>query len=1121
MCSCPARAGKYIFTTLSLEEGLSQTTARTMLRDSDGYLWIGTKSGLNRYDGGRMECFYSDPTDASTLPDNEIVSVFEDAEGRIWALCEKGVARFNREDSTFERVEYEGHPLRVRSHILRHDGVMLGGGGKIFFYNYTDKSVSHTPTSGGSNRYYSSIQEWSPDRYLLTTRWDGLWIYNAASGRIDRLGFCTDREIMASYVDDEGKLWVSPYGDGLQCYDRTGRCVHRSGAQTIGSDIVLDLLGSGNTVWVATDGGGLHTIDIRTFESSPVNNPLNDKLKGLRSVIRLYRDKFGYIYAGTVRDGMTCITETPLHTFGPQPGADGTTVTSLLANDLGIWIGVDGDGIILYEPEKNDRFTKFPATAGMKVTSLENYDGSHLLISTFDNGLYLFDRNTGAVSRAPAIFDGIVAANAKKALPLDLRRLSSDKMAVLTDRIYLADIRKNSWKEIMTTRVSNHLNEFYNDYRSMLCFTDGEIIRFDFADESVETLASVPERMITCAAYDGSRYIYFGTGADIKILDTESGNMMPMYNESPLPPRVTSLIYDNGKLWIGAGGGIYMKDLTDGRFCKFDRYDGVAPNEFIHKARLVTPTQLYLGGVNGMLKIDRNEIGSFLDRRVCAPVRVTDVNADGFVLASDDVDDAVYDVPYGHSNVTLRVDGGDTHPMRKSPFRFFINSPDGESPIETDDNTFTINRLSAGGRYDIFAQAVAPDGTWSAPRRVCVLNVGRPWWRSPWATFIYILLGLGAVAVVLAYIIRRRKRAAEKRIAQYQRESLEKEVNFLMEMNHELRTPLTLIYARLRGMIDSLQSSNIRDPYVLNELENIYQSTRKMRDIINTTVDQWVKPEKPETADEPVETETDTTPVTDDAPVDLSEMTVIIAEADPDLSEYIAENLKRMFGRVLIAPDGKDALAEVKNSNPDLIITDALLPGMSGTELCRRIKRLTEYSHIPIVMLTTRVEDMSLRGGHDLGADVYITKPFDMNQLANRCRMVMRSFDRVKQRYKSNASDILPRENYNNESESFLLKVKEIIEQNISNPGFSIDLIVEKMLISRSSLYSKFKELTGQSLGAYIEDYRISRAKEMLTTTDMTMSEISDALGFSTQRYFSTFFRKKTGIPPSQYRADS
>ena len=132
---------------------------------------------------------------------------------------------------------------------------------------------------------------------------------------------------------------------------------------------------------------------------------------------------------------------------------------------------------------------------------------------------------------------------------------------------------------------------------------------------------------------------------------------------------------------------------------------------------------------------------------------------------------------------------------------------------------------------------------------------------------------------------------------------------------------------------------------------------------------------------------------------------------------------------------------------------------------------------------------------------------------------MLKSFDRVKQWYRSQASDILPTDRrQSNEAEAFILKVKKIIENNIGTAGFGVDSIVSKMLVSRSTLYSRFKDLTGQSLGNYINDYKLNRAKEMLSSTDMTMVEISDALGFTTQRYFSTFFKDKTGMTPTAFR---
>lgn len=1105
---------EFLFSNLSIENGLSQTSAKAVLRDSNGYLWIGTKNGLNQYDEGHMECFFNNPSDPASLPGNEINDIFEDAHSNIWIICDRGVATYNKKSGNFERREYKGKPIIARGYFKAPDGLIFGGEGLLYYYDYSKKIIQTIPTSGGSNRLYTSIESWKPDRYLLSTRWDGLWLYNPDNGRIERLGCCQEKDIMTSRVDSEGRLWVSSYGEGLKCYDRTGQCLFNADHQTLGNGIVLDLLNLEELMWVATDGGGLHTININTFA---VNDIGKDK-KGLGSVNRLYHDSHGYIYAGTVREGIICITSSPMRTFVPGQNSKGNAVTSLLADGEDVWMGVDGGGISLYEPSKDNSFTRQQSTEGLKVTSIENYGPTKLIVSTFDKGFYILDKKSGALTNAPAIFNEIYSVNAKKGLPLDMQTLSDDQIAVLTDRIYIADIRDNSWKEIEQSLVKKRINEFFTDNHSMLCHSEGEIIKYDIRTGKVKTLATFPDRDITCAAFDGNHLAYIGTYSGIFQLDIESGYMSPVYNDINLPSRVTAIAINGKRMWIAAEGAIYSRDFDTGRICRFDKYDGVEPNEFISKAILSTPTQIYMGGVNGLLKINRTEVSDYIDHKLNRPIRITDVLIDGTEAFTQPAGHS-YDIPYNHSTIALRVDGGDTHPIRHSPFRFYINSPNGEMPIESANNTFTINRLSSGGRYEIYAQTIASDGTWSSPQKVATLNVQRPWWKSPWAFALYILLCLATITFISALIIRRRKKLTEKKMADIRQKSLEKEVGFLMEMNHELRTPLTLIYSRLRGMIDRMKGDDIDDHTVLTELENIYQSTQRMRDIMNTTVDQWVESDPGnKDMDAAVLQEPYNSSSSDIEQVDVSDMTVIVAEEDPDLRAYIASNLFGIFGKIITAENGSQALTEIKNAKPDLIITDAMLSGKSGTELCRHIKQLDEFSHIPIIMLTTRVEERNLHNGHDLGADIYITKPFDMNQLTNRCIMVMRSFDRVKKRYKSNAADILPRVKYNNEEETFLLKVKEVIEQNISQTGFGIDTIVEKLLISRSSLYSKFKDLTGQSLGSYIDDYRITRAKEMLETTDMTMSEISDSLGFSTQRYFSTFFRKKTGISPSQYR---
>lgn len=1115
LASTTARGAEYAFSSLSIDDGLSQSSAISVLRDSRGYVWVGTHSGLNRYDHGDMRVYFSDPDDASTISGNEVLEIFEDAEGRVWTISNKGTAIYDRDSDSFSRLTYGERLLAARSYALLPGGVLLGGEGRLYFYDYESRRTNIMPTTGGSTRTYTSIEPWAPDRLLLSTRWDGLWLYNLETGRIDRLGIYSGRDVMTCRVDGDGKLWVSSYGEGLYCYERSGRLAGRFGEAEIGSEIVLDLLAADGLMWVATDGGGLHTIDVNTMSVGRVGA---DRI-GLSSVACLHRDPYGYVYAGTVREGLMCIALSAMRTFSPLAGEKGKAVTSLLADGEDIWVGVDGGGIAMFSGESG-RFERFPSTAGMKVTSMEHFDQSHILVSVFDNGMCLLDKRTGAVTPAPMLFDQIVASNAKKALALELRRLPGKRMAVMSDRIYIVDLAGNSYVEAPSTRVSSRLTEFFTDNKSMLCFSDGEVIRYDYNSGLTKTVAAFHGRDIACAVYDGARFVFVGTNGGIEKIDVESGEIRHFWSTPPSHKRITAMAIDGSRLWVGAGGGVYAIGVEDGQDCRFDRYDGVEPNEFIYKATLSTPSTMYMGGVNGLLKINRSEVGAYIAERTSLPVEVTDVSIDGVAMVGFDPGREV-NVPYDHSSVTMRVAGGDTHPLRQMPFRFYVNSPGESAPIEISDNTFAITKLAAGGHYDIYAQSVAPDGKWTEPVRVAMLNVASPWWKTPWAIMLYILLSMGVVAAGMAYNLRRRRLVSEKRLAEIRRESLEKEVDFLTEMNHELRAPLTLIYSRLRGMMDAMAGGDAKDKDVYEELQNIYQSTRRMRDIMNTTVDQWVAPTAAETGVEERKIPgLDILPArVDDDFSGLSELTVVIAEEDNELSDYVAMHLRRVFGKVITA-DGSTVLAELKNSNPDLIIIDAKLGGKSGATYCSHIKAMSEYSHIPIVMLTTRVEDTNLRNGLDLGADVYISKPFDIGRLTSQCRAVLRAFNRVKMRYLSQSDDAIPHESYNNESESFLLKIKEIIEKNISHPEFGVDTIVDTMLISRSSLYAKFKELTGQSLGVYIDEYRLSRAKEMLFGSSMTMSEISDALGFSTQRYFSTFFKKKTGMSPSQFRAE-
>lgn len=1263
-----AFSADYLFSSITLSDGITNPNVKCVLHDSKDYLWLGTKVGLNKYDCGKIVTYKRNPALKNTLPDNEIIEIFEDSTGQIWIICSSGVVTYNRDSDNFNPVSVEGKILRARSHLLLPSGIVFGGAGNLYFYDYDTKQISVKPTRGGSDKYYTAIHPWTRDRYLLATRWDGMWIYNTKTGEIEPSSVIKGKRILASFIDSDGDLWISEYGNGISHFERTGKPLMFSLNDLDENAIVLDIKEHNGEIFFATDGLGVISYNKSSGTSYKIDDE-DDAPRALRSVNCIYNDDFGHIYAGSVRGGLILMYPSPMKTMPLAPELEAFTVTSLVEDQNKVWIGIDGNGIILYEPYNYNHVTHIPAAEEFKIVSMDNFNENSILVSTYDNGLFIFDKEKREIKPAPGWLQRISETNANSGIPMDIKRLPGEKIALLTDKIFISDLNGTSVSVIEPGSSSNRLRVFYSDIGTLLCYNEQEVFNVDIDEETITSLFKLKGTNLECAVYDGSRYIYAGTSSGVERYDFETGEVTEAEPGSRMPPGsgVNALAYIDDKLWIGALGQLYMRNTRDGGIMGFGPNDGVAPNEFIYKAVLTTPNYILMGGVNGLLKINLNELDEYFPLQQRRPLNLAEVFVDGLPVA---MNGNIAKLPDEYSTVKLRLAGGNTNPLNPDQVRFFVGQNKLNSQIETVGNTLTLGHLNStrGGRYDIYASIKDINGQWTTPNHVGAILVPMAWWRKPMIIAIICVLAATAIILAVVYLYSHRRHKVIKRIEERRRQSLEKEVGFLMNLNYELRTPLTLIYSRLKLLTDNVSKGEMSEQKMLSELDNIYRSTGKMRDIINSTVDlwrsgdmktgeilertdvdQWIKEilgelktsihdkklsvdteglkekesmlcdlrratiallnvfrsvidhaaEKTEITvktkgndehikilisfynDEshgageelryaghlmalmdgelvytrsenddpstivmefPKELKRQTSasgnlpgtevnaenmyaaneePATDDdlTSLNLSHLTVLVVEDDPELRELLVYSLSNIFNKVLEASNGKDALTFIKNFNPDLIITEARLPQMSGLELCRVIKKTKQYSHIPVIMLTTRLEEMSIANGNNFGADNYLTKPFDIGVLEKRCYSVLKSFDRVKQWYRSQASDILPNDRrQTNEAEAFILKVKEIIEENVNVAGFGVDDIVNKMLVSRSTLYSRFKELTGHSLGNYINDYKLNRAKELLTTTDMTMVDISDALGFTTQRYFSTFFKERTGMTPTAYR---
>ena len=246
--------------------------------------------------------------------------------------------------------------------------------------------------------------------------------------------------------------------------------------------------------------------------------------------------------------------------------------------------------------------------------------------------------------------------------------------------------------------------------------------------------------------------------------------------------------------------------------------------------------------------------------------------------------------------------------------------------------------------------------------------------------------------------------------------------------------------------------------------------------------------------------------------------TILLVEDNQDVAFYIGGLLKDRY-RLLYARDGKEGLEKAIEYMPDLILTDLMMPGMNGFDLCREIRDSIVLNHIPIIIITAKSEDQDKVQGIEAGADAYLLKPFNTEELYVRIAKLLEQRRTLREKYsnalRNNCTDtvkLLPAD------QAFVDRLTDIIYSQISDPSLNSDKIAEKMCISKSQLNRKVRVITGSNTTVYILHVRMEKAKRMLSSNDMPIGDIAMQCGFEDSGYFGRVFKQTFQMTPSQYR---
>lgn len=244
---------------------------------------------------------------------------------------------------------------------------------------------------------------------------------------------------------------------------------------------------------------------------------------------------------------------------------------------------------------------------------------------------------------------------------------------------------------------------------------------------------------------------------------------------------------------------------------------------------------------------------------------------------------------------------------------------------------------------------------------------------------------------------------------------------------------------------------------------------------------------------------------------DTSVPSVLVVDDNKDIRDFVSSVLKDSY-RILTASDGQAALDKALKELPDLVVSDVMMPVMDGLELCRHLKEETATSHIPVILLTAKSLDEQRAEGYDSGADAYISKPFSEKVLLSRVSNLLRSREALKEHYLETGGSMRS----SAKEDDFLGKMRRVIREHLSEPEVSVEWLGGELGLSRVQLFRKVKALTGYSPVEVIRITRLKEARQLLQTTDKTVSEVAYEVGFSSPSYFSKCYRELFGTLPTE-----
>ncbi|MDR2815390.1 MAG: response regulator [Proteiniphilum sp.] len=866
----------YSFTHYNINNGLSQNTVRSILQDSQGFMWFGTKDGLNRFDGTSFKVFKFSPE--SDLNDNVFHRILQDKNDNIWVATENGVYIYSVLQEKFHRFnkvtnEKDSVDGVVTEMITDHDGDI--------WMSVERKGIYHYSISGDVLNFYTIplVKDGMKMVSLVSDNNKGIWAFPYSSpflhidkgtGEVEPFLLADDEElfyhvgeVLNVKADRYNSLLVATSQKGvidINTINKTHRILlsEDAGGEPVFARCIERI--DPNTLWIGSE-SGIYIYDTETGEvtnlrhNSAIPYSLSDN-----AIYSIYKDRDGGIWAGSYFGGVNYYANrhNSFDLFYPIANSNrmkGLRVREFCsAPDGRIWIGTEDGGLNLFNPE-TDTFEPLPLPLRSLYTNVHALlsDGDYFWIGLFSRGLVRYNTKSGElITYTQSDTPNTISQNSPFTLCKDRQGLL---WVGTLSGVNIYDYEKNNFRQIEELNGMSIMDIFEDSHGLIwICtFLDG-IYRFNPATNDWKIFAqdaanqeSLPYNKVTSVFEDGKGRLWITSqGGDFCLFDRKSEKFYTFNSLNGLPNNVVYQVVDDeeGKLWLSTNSALVQFDPDKGAFNNYNVTNGLKTNQFNYQSSYKTSNgDIYFGSLDGFVRFNPS---GFKESRSVAPLVFTDLFINNARMIPSDNGSPIkqsilytdrLSLPHRQNSLSLRYAVLNYSGFHTDRVFYRLEGLDKKWLQAADQQTIVYSNLKPGN-YELLLGFAGEDEKEpiKSVKRLSI-DIRPPFWLNGWAYLLYFLLLLMGIFFFARFFYLRNRLREQERMRDFEqrkeRELYRSKINFFTNVAHEIRTPLSLIKAPLSHIIMTGQASD----EVKENLQIMSKNTDRLLNLTNQLLD--------------------------------------------------------------------------------------------------------------------------------------------------------------------------------------------------------------------------------------------------------------------------------------------